>query len=176
MVTTKQVIKQIGKDVYNGTKKIGRTILKGACIASYPIIGNMPCYLQEKIGNKLERLLGPSVYDKDKAFKTSLAINIALYPLLAGYLSYNIPISTKSDRLGNALSAGLITLLIPTFIETAVRLGLAQYKNQTDYEMCYGHPIPGFEKHPGNLIGKIACLPLEGILRYIDNVKERLKR
>jgi len=100
-ITKKEIMYEVGRDigkvgerVYSSTfgpvfgylnkdvKNVGKDVIKVACKATYPILGNM----SNNVQTKLENLLGKEYYNAEHAFNTSVVSNLPLYvsPLFIG--------------------------------------------------------------------------------------------
>lgn len=185
MVTKKQIAKEIGKDVGRGLEKAAQTTAGIACIATYPIIGNLSNDLQERIQEKL-----PQVFHAENAYNTSRVFNyliriptITYLASLYGYqeaaqsIDTNCLLSADEQMVVGAIAAGTLGFLASltyTSIENVIRKGIAKKNQKT---RCAESPDVC-----ASLVGKIVSLPFEGAFyvhngaqKYLENVKARIE-
>ena len=185
MGRTKEIVREVGRDVGRGLAGAGRAVAYGVgqvvCKASYPVLGNLSSSLQDKI----EGVLRNKYYDALDAYKTTRVTNyltrLPTFVYLAGRLVYDDAsfvqdgwLTEDGQRGLASVIAGLTGLLVSgifTFFEGCARDNVIE------------DSMKGYEgrDYCASLVGKVVSLPFEGLgyvcskgKEYLGDVGERV--
>ncbi|MBI4447733.1 hypothetical protein HY643_02030 [Candidatus Woesearchaeota archaeon] len=162
-VTKSEVFLEIVK---SGTKKIGKATGKiiGKTIA-YPILGNLPYDLQEK----LEQKVGREYYNASSAAKTSSVIAGGIIPGLA-FFTFSPPNEDYSDKVFVSTVIGGVSWLVDRLIRSVI----TDVRNRE--RLSSGHPLVEIAALPFKLSYSLYKKSARGLNNFYEEAKSEAEK